>query len=258
VPTAATWLITGNHLEFIGDLTSRVLLSALDPEVEHPEARPFKRDLAAYVTEHRGTLLAAALTIPLAYLTAGEPITERARLRFCEWDRLVRRPLLWLDAADPLTTQAELQAADPVREGLLGVLRAWRLAFGEEPTTVARATQAAMELNREARPDLYDALHAVAGEKNGAVSSRGLGRYLKRNARRIEESMRIEVMEEDRLTHRQRFRVSGVTGVSGVSVNPTRENAIQSVRSETDADNAGNATAICRRCAGEGCEWCRS
>jgi putative DNA primase/helicase len=111
VPTASTWLITGNHLEFVGDLTSRVLLSVLDPEVEHPEARPFKRDLAAYITEHRGEFLAAALTIPLAYLAAGEPQVSAPRSRFAEWDRLVRRPLLWLGAADPLDTQALVRAA---------------------------------------------------------------------------------------------------------------------------------------------------
>jgi hypothetical protein len=34
VPTAVTWLITGNHLEFVGDLITRVVLSVLDPEMD--------------------------------------------------------------------------------------------------------------------------------------------------------------------------------------------------------------------------------
>jgi hypothetical protein len=48
VPTASTWLLTGNSLEFVGDLTSRVLLSVLDPECEHPEARPFRRTCTSF------------------------------------------------------------------------------------------------------------------------------------------------------------------------------------------------------------------
>src|SRR5207253_10630323 len=110
VSTATTWLMTGNNLEVAGDLTSRTLLCVLDAEVEHPEARPFKRDLTTYVAEHRGTLLAAALTLPLAFITAGEPSTHAPRSRFPEWDRFVRQPLLWLGVADPLTTHAELAA----------------------------------------------------------------------------------------------------------------------------------------------------
>jgi hypothetical protein len=258
VPTATTWLITGNHLEFVGDLTTRTLLSVLDPELEHPEARVFKRDLAAYVADNRGALVAAALTIPVAYLAAGEPQVTGPRSRFAEWDRLVRRPLMWLGVPDPLDTQAELQAADPVREGLLGVLRAWHMAFKDEPTTVARATSAALELHQGARPDLYDALHAVAGERNGSLNNRRLGRYMKRNARRIEDGMRIEVMEEDRTTHRQQFRVVGVTGVSGVFYNPTREmsGGNKNIRNREDAENATNAETVCPACDGEGCNWC--
>jgi hypothetical protein len=221
--TATTWLMTGNGLELVGDLTSRALICVIDPELEHPEERTFKRDLEAHITSHRGELLAAALTIPLAYLAAGAPPVTAPRSRFTEWDRLVRRPLLWLDTADPMATQAELRSADPVREGLLGVLRAWHHAFGSEPTTVGRASDAAMELKGLARPDLYDALHAVAGDRGDNINRRRLGRYMKRNARRIEDGLRIEIMGEDLITHRQRFRVTGVTGVSGVAANPSRE-----------------------------------
>src|ERR1700682_1325981 len=79
VPTNATWLLTGNSIEFVGDLTTRVLLSVLDPEVEHPEERPFRRNLAEYIIEHRGDLVSAALTIPLAYLAAGSPAVKARR-----------------------------------------------------------------------------------------------------------------------------------------------------------------------------------
>ncbi len=258
LPTTNTWLLTGNHLEFVGDLTSRVLLAVLDPEMEHPETRPFTRDLAAHVAEYRGEFLAAALTIPLAYLAAGEPDVPAPRSRFVEWDRLVRRPLLWLGAADPLETQALVKASDPLREALLTLLQTWHHAFANEPQTVATVVQAATEQGQSARPHLLEALQGVAGERSGAINSRRLGRYLGRQLRRIEGGLRLEDMGEDAVTHRRRFRVASVTGVMGVLANPTREIASSEVMNRTHTENASNAATSCRRCDGEGCAWCKS
>ncbi len=225
VPTNCTWLVTGNSIEFVGDLTTRVLLSVLDPEVENPEARPFKRNLAEYVLEHRGELVAAALTVPLAYLAAGSPAPNARRSRFAEWDRLVRYPLLWLGAADPLDTQAQLRATDPIREALTALLTAWRDTFGDEPATVADVIAAATSPGQSARPQLLEALQGVAGERNGEINARRLGRYLARNARRIEGGARFEHIGNDPISKRPRYRavrVPGISGVTGVSPNPSR------------------------------------
>jgi hypothetical protein len=220
LPTTATWLFTGNSIEFVGDLTSRVLLSVLDPEVEHPEARPFRRNLSEYVQQNRGALVAAALTIPLAYAAAGFPKVDASRSRFTEWDRLVRYPLLWLGAADPLETQAELRATDPMREALVTLLTAWRVTFDNQPTSVADAVQAATASGMSANPQLLEALMAVAGERNGDINTRRLGRYLTRNVRRIESGMRFENTGNDLVTCRHQYKVTSVTSVTA---NPSRE-----------------------------------
>jgi len=226
VPTTATWLLTGNSIEFVGDLTTRVLLSVLDPEVEHPEARPFRRNLGEYVLQNRGALIAAAITIPLAYASADSPKVNAPRSRFTEWDALVRNPLLWLGAADPLDTQAELRATDPVREALVTLLTAWRGTFGADAATVANAVDAATAPGMSARPQLLEALLGVAGERNGDVNARRLGKYLTRSVRRIENGMRFENAGTDPLTNRNRFVVTGVTGVSGVSTTQRASNGI--------------------------------
>lgn len=224
VPTASTWLLTGNSIEFVGDLTSRVLLSMLDPECELPEARPFKRNLADYVLGHRGELVRAALSVPLAYIAAGRPIVTAPRSRFSDWDALVRYPLLWLGAADPIDTQAQLRASDPVRESLDALLRAWRNAFGDQPASIASAITAATAPGQLADLPLHEALKAIAGERSGEINARRLGRYIKRSVRRIEGGLRFEVMDIDRLTNRPQYRVASVTSVSSVSTNPSREN----------------------------------
>jgi hypothetical protein len=242
VPTASTWLITGNHLEFVGDLTTRVLLALLDPEMEHPEARSFRRDLALHVAAHRGELLAAALTVPLAYLAAGAPGVEASRSRYPEWDRLVRCPLLWLGAADPLDTQAEIRATDPVREQLVGLLHAWRDAIGTtREMTVAELAEVANRVGQSAQPVLHEAMQAVAGDHKGAISAKRLGRYLAHHVRRIEDGMRLEDAGRDRATCRRRYRLTLVSSVSSVSLYPTRENANSRVVSKTNAANAANA-----------------
>lgn len=242
VPTAATWLMTGNSLEFVGDLTSRALLSVLDPECEHPEARPFRRNLGDYVLAHRGDLIRAALTIPLAYRAAGSPGVLATRSRFEEWDAFVRRPLIWLGAEDPLDTQAELRASDPVREALVAALNAWEAEFGDTPASVAMAVEVASGTGFSEKGQLRDALLEVAGERNGAINSRRLGRYLVRYLRRIEGGKRFEDAGSDRLSCRRLFKVHRVSSVSSVSSNPSREKQeSEGVGIETNAGNAGNA-----------------
>jgi hypothetical protein len=216
VPTTATWLLTGNSIEFVGDLTTRVLLSVLDPEVEHPEARPFRRNLGEYVLEHRGKLVAAALTIALAYTAAGKPAVNHPRSRFTDWDRLVRHPLLWLGAADPLATQAEVQASDPIREALTHLLGAWRDAFANRPATVADAVEAAGGRGQSERAQLFDALYEVAGNRDGSINNKRLGRYLKRSERHIEDSHRFESAGKDLVSMRPLYRVNSVSIVSSV------------------------------------------
>jgi putative DNA primase/helicase len=173
----------------------------------------------------------------LAYFAAGSPAIDAPRSRFEDWDRFVRRPLLWLGCTDPLKTQADLRSADPVREGLLAVLHAWRDAFGTGDRTVNDCTNAARGVGQSGKPQLLEALQAVAGERDGTINARRLGRYLTRNLRRIEDGLRLEDAGEDATTHRKKFKVSGVTGVIGVSANPLQEKE-KNIRSETNANNA--------------------
>jgi hypothetical protein len=102
VETNTLFCATGNNLTLVGDLTARAILCSLDPVCERPEERTFEVDLHAWVSAHRGELVAAAPTIMRAYLVAGSPKQAVANFaRFEEWQRLCRYPLLWLGCADP-------------------------------------------------------------------------------------------------------------------------------------------------------------
>ncbi len=79
-PNLATWCGTGNNIRVGGDLPRRIVLIRLNPRVARPWARPqsdFKHPhLIRFVTEHRGELLAAALTLCRAWILAGRPAVE--------------------------------------------------------------------------------------------------------------------------------------------------------------------------------------
>ena len=63
VPITALFVVNGNNLIIANDLTRRTLLGQLDAGMERPETRTFKRKVDEVAREHRGELVAAALTI---------------------------------------------------------------------------------------------------------------------------------------------------------------------------------------------------
>ena len=112
MPTNATFLATGNNIVIQGDLTTRALVCALDPKCERPEEREFAVNLHEAVPARRGELVAAALTIPLAYLAAGAPPQRLAPFgRFEAWARWCRDPLVWLGEPDPCASRSGSRTA---------------------------------------------------------------------------------------------------------------------------------------------------
>jgi hypothetical protein len=89
----------------------------LDPKVEHPEDRKFKRaDLIGYVQENRPRLVAAALTVLRAFVVAGWPAHgQPPKGSFEAWDQLVRSAIIWAGGADPLGLRSSPGADRPRR-----------------------------------------------------------------------------------------------------------------------------------------------
>jgi hypothetical protein len=86
--------------------------------------------------------------------------------------------------------------------------------FGDQPATVAAAIEAATKAGQSERPQQLDALLGVAGERNGDINTRKLGRYLKQQVRRIENSLRFEYMGIETRSCRPLYRVIRVSSVS--------------------------------------------
>ena len=79
LPARTVWFANGNNVQIGGDLARRVLLSRIDAETAMPWLREDFRhpDLLRWVRENRGRLIAAALTLGVAWVRAGCPEPER-------------------------------------------------------------------------------------------------------------------------------------------------------------------------------------
>ena len=211
VPTLACWLATGNNLVVSGDLTTRMLLCNLDPQVERPEEREFSRNLYDWIPANRQQLVTAVLNILRAYIVAGrpkQPIKNFAR--FEDWSRSVRSALIWLGEADPLLGLEKLENADPVREKLRALLIGWYSTFKSAPATSQEAIFAAFPekttFDKASKSESSESSESTSnrstfrfllldhftGCNNSEPNSRNIGNFLKKHAGRIEIGARFE------------------------------------------------------------------
>ena len=191
VPTNAMFLATGNNLTFIGDITTRVLLCKINPDVERPEEREFDVDLRKYIQENRGDLVKAGLTILRAYHCARYPKQDIKPFgRFDEWSDKVRSTIVWLGLPDPCDSRIDIESADPVREKLVRLLRNWHLEFPTElPITAKQVIKRAMEQDKE---ELRDVLLEIADRNGKGICPVQLGIALKSYDKRLEGGYVLE------------------------------------------------------------------
>jgi hypothetical protein len=91
-PNDRLWMITGNNLLLGGDLVRRTLWVAIDPHVPHPERRTgfAIADLEQWVTERRGEILHALLTMVRSWVAAGSPMgASRSSDGYSRWSNTV-------------------------------------------------------------------------------------------------------------------------------------------------------------------------
>lgn len=202
VPSSLLVVFTGNGLAFVEDFASRVLPITLAPDIERPEQRVFRRkNLDAWAAVNRPTVVAACLTILLAYQVAGCPEVGGKPTRFFEWARMVRDPLLWLGSADLAVKFERSAREDPQSEQLGAVYELWSSVFGDAVLTAravidnlkALAATRDRALLEDVQPEpraakggeLLAMLSAQASARKGALDAQALGLWLRKHASRI-------------------------------------------------------------------------
>jgi putative DNA primase/helicase len=181
IESHATMFATGNNIQLVGDMTRRVILCSLDPNMERPELRisgsnPFDTVLAS-----RGKYVAAALTVVRAYIAADCPDELPPLASFEVWSRIVRSALAWLGRADPVDTMDKARSDDPVISSLTTVLGIWHDVMGSTARTAGAVKEQAELKNPFGNPvngEFYQALVEIADDMRGGISVKRLGRFL--------------------------------------------------------------------------------
>lgn len=201
IESRASCFATGNNIRLVGDMTRRVIVCSLDPDMERPELRTFKGDPFDAVLKERGKYVSAALTVVRAYVVAGFPDQLPPLASFEEWSKFVRSALVWLGRADPIETMERARADDPITSALKQLFNAWHDASPNQALTAAEAINLSTlrgPHNDLIHPSLHEAFADVAGDRAGAVSSRSLGRYLSNHKDRVIGSFKMVEMGKDR------------------------------------------------------------
>jgi putative DNA primase/helicase len=194
VESRATCFATGNNIQLVGDMTRRVVLCSLDPDVERPELRLFKSSPFDAVLADRGKYVAAALTIARAYAVAEFPSMLRPLASFEDWSKLVRSALVWLDRPDPCETMSRARAEDPITASLTNLFTSM-YAVNQSIAQTAGQIKDAASINDSfgglVNTNLRESLIEVAGDRNGAINTQKLGLFFKRYEGRIIAGLKL-------------------------------------------------------------------
>lgn len=209
IPNRALLILTGNNLQFAGDLPRRVIKCRIDPQTERPFAREFEVDPLAHVIEHRLDMLVAACTLIRARYSSEMKPAEGRLASFEAWDELVRQTVVWADTmlcpfefGDPMDLVSEAQAADPDADALAALLEALNERFGDAEFSAKHVLNAVDDqLNGEIKTALAD----LAGDK-AAQNARSLGRVLQFREGRIVHGLHL-ASRQDKNSGSRMYRV---------------------------------------------------
>lgn len=200
-PTRCTWIATGNNIEPQEDLVRRLLYCRIDPETDRPDERRFDFEPVARCLAARPRYVRAALTILKAYHVAGKPKQDIEPYGSFEvWSDEIRSALIWAGEPDPMIERKALEAGDSSVQSFAALLSAWWDVLWLKRCTAGEVTDKA-----HSNEQLREALLQACGNARDEITSRSLGRYLKRYVGRV---VRCEIAEGDE----RMFRLLSVAG----------------------------------------------
>ena len=207
---------TGNNITLKGDMIRRGLICSLEALAERPELRKFDKDVLKQIASNRSAYVAAGLTIMRAYLAAGAPRMCGPFASYAEWSRMVRSPLVWLGEPDPVESTDAIRAEDTDLADLGELIELWvsELRVGDTAYLSARLVEIAHEPRAPGDlnpPALKEFFLRVAGDKDGKISTKRLGEWLRRMSGRVvtcvANGRRYQLAREQSHAHRACFRL---------------------------------------------------
>lgn len=195
VPFRVVPFVTGNGMEVVGDLGRRGMLIRLHSKQADPGTRTYEKHphVVEYCLEHRRELLAAALTIVLAYkseVASGRKVQfELAAGSFGDWSDRIRAAVYRYTGQDPWEANRELrETAQPERRCLWALLEGIYRNLGGDEITLNQINDACDRSDKsrliEPIADAVDDLPLAPPRFGQHVNTRALGVYLGHNKER--------------------------------------------------------------------------
>lgn len=174
VPSSVVWLFTGNGIHFVGDFATRIYPIIINPNMENPNVRKFKREnIGQWAMDNRKKIISALLSIIIGGKKADPP---KESSRFKLWDEFVRNPLLCASGIDINDAIANNQTDDPIQMAKHNLLVQLKEVFGEKEFSTKDIIKKAFNAFETEETDLASALEEVIGDKiRNAIS---IGRYM--------------------------------------------------------------------------------
>ncbi len=185
LPQRATWIATGNNVRLGGDLPRRCYWIRLDAE----QARPWQRTefehphLLQWVSEHRGRMIGAILTLARAWFAAGGPPAKDLPVvgGFEDWATIIGGVLAHAELTDFLGNLNEMyEQADDDTPQWEAFLTAWHEKWAGQSLTVAEVAKELL-VNEPLANALPDDL-ADGSQKDAKNFTRRLGKALSRHS----------------------------------------------------------------------------
>ncbi len=181
------WLMTGNNLRFIGDMIRRVLKCRIDPGLENPEERTFKKDLKKYAYENRKEIVEAVISILKAYINADNKPATNSMGSYDEWNYLIRGACIWIGLKDPCEAKKNIQNDDPEKIKLFNLLTAWK-AYYSSAVTVRQVCDECISFPYDVQSDLRDAIQDISRDGK-SINPKVIGNFISKNRGKIEQGM---------------------------------------------------------------------
>ena len=185
-PQRATWMATGNNIRVAGDLPRRCYRIRLDAKTDKPWQREgfLHEDLQGLVTEQRGRLLAAGLTLARAWFVADRPVPKNVPVvgGFNSWSKVMAGVLACAGIDGFLGNLPDFYAeADADAVEWEAFLAAWYERWKEPigAAEVARAVQEAGALQAALPDDLAETVgnRGFNGKLGKALAKRADTRF---------------------------------------------------------------------------------
>ena len=175
------FLLTGNNMQFVGDMNRRVIKARLISNSNNLMQRQFDFDPRELALETRYEIISSVMTLINHWKHCGKPLNSGRMTSFNDWDSLVRQPLAFIGQQHPKTGLVDIlnvtirqQQENSDNDALLALLKSLSHHFGTN--NGFKATKLLYDLHENLQ--LADAIFAFIS-RDRLQSSQHVGNLLR-------------------------------------------------------------------------------